>query len=372
MAFRRPKPLTVMQWPKDDPAGMGALGDAFLESMRVKNFAEKTILLWERNLRFFFEWCEPRGLTRPVQITRPIIERYQRHIFYYQQKNGRPLSAKTQSLRLQSIKMFYRWLTRSNYIPSNPAADIDLPKLEKKLPRQVLTISEVERVINVPDVNTPLGMRDRAILETLYSTGMRRGELLRLKLFDMNQETGVVFIRLGKGKKDRMIPIGERASAWLRKYIMEGRPKLVMEPDDGTIFLAYNGTPLSDGSLGEVVRNILIESEVGKGGSCHLFRHTMATHMLEGGADIRFIQQMLGHAQLTTTEIYTQVSIRKLKEIHSATHPGAKLERKKENPEHSETSEDRLATEEELFSSLTAEEKEEKKSGVAPDGEPQP
>jgi integrase/recombinase XerD len=239
---------------------------------------------------------------------------------------------------------------------SNPAADIDLPKLEKRLPRDILTISEVEQVLSVPDVTTPLGLRDRAILETLYSTGMRRGELLGLRLTDLNPETGVIMIRLGKGKKDRVLPIGERALAWLRKYITDARPQLVVEPDDGAIFLAYNGTPLIDGSLGEVVRNLILDSKVGKRGSCHLFRHTMATHMLEGGADIRFIQQMLGHAQLTTTEIYTQVSIRKLREI-LATHPGARLKRRAgtESPEGDETEEAR----EELFSTLAVEEEEE-------------
>ncbi|MBF0548698.1 MAG: tyrosine-type recombinase/integrase [Candidatus Riflebacteria bacterium] len=184
--------------------------------------------------------------------------------------------------------------------------------------------------MKVPDVKTPLGLRDRAILETLYSTGMRRGELLALRLYDLNPETGVVHIHLGKGKKNRIVPIGERAFIWIRKYIEDARRQIVIEPDDGTIFLASNGTPLCDGSLGVIVRNLLLNSEVGKRGSCHLFRHTMATHMLEGGADIRFIQQMLGHAQLSTTEIYTQVSIRKLREVFLATHPGARLKRKEE------------------------------------------
>ena len=133
-------------------------------------------------------------------------------------------------------------------------------------------------------------------------------------------------VRQGKGKKDRMIPIGDRALAWIDKYVTEARPSLSVEPDDGTLFLSNLGDSFSPGRLTQMVREYIDAANLGKRGSCHLFRHTMATLMLEGGADIRFIQQMLGHAELSTTEIYTQVSIRKLKEIHTATHP-ARLER---------------------------------------------
>jgi len=317
-------------WETSEPLGFNCLSIEFFDWMRFRNFSNNTLSLRERNLRFFFQWLAERNLTRPDQVTRLIIERYQRHIYYNNGFRGKLLTVRSQFARLQTIRAFFRWLTRKNYLPSNPAADIDLPKLEKRLPRDILTISDVEKIMTVPDITKPLGLRDRAILETFYSTGMRRGELLNLRLYDLNPETGTVSIRLGKGKKDRVIPIGDRALAWIRKYIEEARSQIVIEPDERYIFLAYNGTSLSDGSLGEIVRNILIESKVGKRGSCHLFRHTMATLMLEGGADIRFIQQMLGHAQLTTTEIYTQVSIRKLREIFLATHPGARLKRNKD------------------------------------------
>ena len=238
------------------------------------------------------------------------------------------MSFRCQHSHLVAVRAFFKWLTRNNHILSNPASDIELPKLEKRLPRHILTVSEVEQVLNAVNIKTAVGIRDRAILETFYSTGMRRKELLSLKLFDMDTERGTVMIRQGKGSKDRMIPIGERALAWIQKYLDEVRPRYIVEPDRGVLFLTVEGDIFNCQRVSQIARKYIIAANIGKTGSCHLFRHTMATLMLEGGADIRFIQQMLGHAKLQTTEIYTQVSIRKLKQVHEATHPGANLKRK--------------------------------------------
>jgi hypothetical protein len=143
----------------------------------------------------------------------------------------------------------------------------------------------------------------------------------------LDQERGTLMVRQGKGKKDRMVPIGERAIAWLARYLNDARPQLVMPPDPGTLFLTQEGEEISTHRLSQLVRDYVAEADLGKTGACHLFRHTCATLMLEGGADIRYIQEMLGHVELSTTQIYTQVSIRKLKAVHTLTHPGAKLER---------------------------------------------
>ena len=205
-----------------------------------------------------------------------------------------------------------------------------MPRLERRLPRHVLNISEAEQVLNMADTNDPLGIRDRAIMEMLYSTGMRRMELINLNIYDIDGERGTLIIRQGKGKKDRMIPIGDRAVKWIDKYLYEIRPTLVISPDHGTLFLTGQGEAFTPGRLTQMVRTYVSASGIGKKGACHLFRHTMATLMLEHGADIRYIQEMLGHAKLETTQIYTQVSIRKLKQIHTLTHP-AKLEPGKAN-----------------------------------------
>jgi len=194
--------------------------------------------------------------------------------------------------------------------------------MERRLPRHVLNVREVETVLAVPDLATPIGIRDRAMLEVLYSTGIRRMELINLTLTDIDADRGTLMVRQGKGRKDRMIPIGERALAWISKSRDDVRPELAIGQDDGTLFLTTLGAAFVPNRMTQLVRNYVDAADIGKSGSCHLFRHTMATLMLENGADIRFIQAMLGHAELSTTQIYTQVSIRMLKQIHSATHPG--------------------------------------------------
>jgi integrase/recombinase XerD len=201
-----------------------------------------------------------------------------------------------------------------------------MPKLPKRLPQYVLTVEEVERILSEPDCSKPSGIRDRAIMELLYSTGLRRMELAKLKVHDVNLGHGTLMVRGGKGGKDRMVPVGSRAAAWLTKYLADVRPTLTAATDDGRLFLTDFGESFEKHRLGDMVKRYIANAGIPAPGACHLFRHACATHMLENGADIRFIQAMLGHAQLSTTEIYTQVSISKLKEIHAATHP-AKLDR---------------------------------------------
>jgi integrase/recombinase XerD len=313
---------------KSDPRGMAALAERFLEWMEMRNYSDQTVRNRRLYLGYFIVWCEERSIARPSDVTRPILERYQRYLYFYRKKNGKPLTFRSQHAQLTPVRGFFKWLTRNNFILYNPASDLDLPRLERRLPKHVLTEKEAERIINQADIETPLGVRDRAILETLYSTGMRRMELVSLNLYDLDEERGTLMVRQGKNKKDRMIPIGDRAVAWIRKYLREVRPLLIVPPDDAVLYLSSQGEPLSRQGLSRIVRDYVTSAEVNKTGSCHLFRHTMATLMLENGADIRFIQKMLGHADLSTTQIYTQVSIRQLKQIHESTHP-ARLHRDK-------------------------------------------
>jgi integrase/recombinase XerD len=212
-------------------------------------------------------------------------------------------------------------MTRQNHILHNPASEIDLPRLGRSLPKNILSAEEVERVMTLCAIEEPIGLRDRALLEVLYSTGMRRLEIVRLKLYDLSLDRGLLLVNQGKGSKDRYVPIGARARLWLEKYIREGRPQLVSEPDDFTVFLTAQGEPFSRDHLTFAVKERIDAAQLGKTGSCHLFRHTMATLMHEGGADIRHIQAILGHEDIRTTQIYTQVAIRALQQIHAATHP---------------------------------------------------
>jgi integrase/recombinase XerD len=300
---------------------------AYLEWLLVRNYSAATAKGREHYIGEFIKWSRERSLTKPEEVTKPVLERYQRYLYHYRKKDGKPLSFPSQIARLTPVRAFFKWLCRQNILPSNPASELELPRGERRLPKAVLTAGETERILSVPDIKTATGLRDRAMLEVFYSTGMRRMELAGLKLHDLDAERGTVMIRQGKGKKDRLIPMGDRAFAWVRKYAEDARPSLVCEPDDGTVFLTNDGTPLEPGRLTQHVSAIVKAAGLEKRGSCHMFRHTCATLMLENGADVRFIQQQLGHVDLSTTQIYTQVSVRMLKEVHTRTHPAATLER---------------------------------------------
>jgi integrase/recombinase XerD len=319
---------TVKKRSSDAPpvSPLAAMMERHLQDLLVKNYSEYTVKNRKVHIGFFIQWCHDRGITEPTEVTRPILEHYQRYLFHYRQKNGNPLTFRSQLARLVPLRVWFRWMARQRHILHNPASELELPRLEHRLPKVVLTVAEMEQVLAQPNVNDPLGLRDRALMETLYSTGMRRLELAHLKLYDLDTERGTVTIRQGKGKKDRVIPIGDRAAAWIEKYLRESRPQLAVEPDDHTVFLSNAGEPFCLDHLSDLVRTHVDSANIGKRGACHLFRHCMATLMLENGADIRYIQQMLGHSDLKTTQIYTQVSIRQLKLIHSATHP-ARLEK---------------------------------------------
>jgi integrase/recombinase XerD len=327
MPRKRTSKAKVAVGAPNDPEGLYVWMKRYLESMRVRNYSPFTVDNREISLLQFFGWCDARSIGRPQEVTKPILERYQRHLFHLRKRDGKPLSFRTQHSRLVPVRAYFKWLTRQNVLLWNPASELELPRVERRLPRYVLTESEAERVLGMPDVSDAIGLRDRAILEVLYSTGIRRLEVVHLSVYDIDQERGTLIVRQGKGKKDRMVPIGERAIAWVGRYLEDVRPKLVMPPDDGTLFLGATGEELDPNWLSQWVHRYVDAADIGKRGACHLFRHTMATLMLENGADVRYIQEMLGHAELSTTQIYTQVSIRRLKQVHTLTHPGASLSR---------------------------------------------
>lgn len=191
---------------------------------------------------------------------------------------------------------------------------------EELLEKVVLTAHEVELVLMQPDVNDPLGVRARAILETLYSTGMRRMELVALGVYDVDWQRETAHIRSGKGKKERIVPIGGRALLWIRRYLDDVRPLLLAGRSEPALFLTINGEPMRRQTVSDLVTKCIEAAGINKTGSAHVLRHTAATLMLENGADVRFIQAMLGHEKLSSTEIYTKVSIEKLNEVHAATH----------------------------------------------------
>ena len=315
----------------------------YKEQLYAKNYAQQRVEYKFASLGWFIEWCHDRGIYRIEEITRPVLQRYQRHLFTAENRSGKPLSVASQRNRLTAVRTWFTFLMRENLLRYNPASELELPKQEKRLPKDSLTPAEAELVLIQPDIETEKGLRDRAILEVLYSTGIRRQEVINLRLRDVNSADSVLFIQQGKGSKDRFVPIGERALLWIDKYKQEVRPYHYLPSSPDALFLGETGKVLDPHKVSRAVKKYVKMANIDKVGSCHLFRHTMATLMLNNGADIRFIQQMLGHSQISTTEIYTHVAIHKLKEVHALTHP-AKL------PESG-----RVVTEEDLFAALDAE-----------------
>src|ERR1700723_2333134 len=338
--------------------GLEVMMREYLNALLVQNYSTNTVSNREFLIRQFIQWCIERGLAEPVEVTRPVLERYQRYLFLYRKKNGEPMSFRSQHSRLVPLRMWFRWLTRRNHLLHNPASELELPKLGQPLPKTIFSSHEVEQILQLCDVADPIGLRDRAIIEVLYSTGIRRMEVIGLKLYDLSLDRGVLLVRQGKGKKDRYVPVGERAVAWLQKYIDEARPQLALEPDDMTVFLTVQGEGFSPDYMTSTVKARIDAAKLGKTGACHLFRHTMATLMHENGADIRFIQEILGHMKLETTQIYTHVSIRTLQQVHASTHPAAMLTR----PAASASAPERPGGED-LFAALHAEAEEEREDG---------
>jgi integrase/recombinase XerD len=313
------------------PDSLAAWSRRYIEALTVQHRSVSDVRTRRSKLAHFHAWCSAHGLERPQDITHAAMGRFQRHLFHYRKLDGHPLTINGQRVTLFTIEMFFRWLVRQKVVQSNPAADLELPRRTDDL-REPLTLAEVETVLALPDIGTWDGLRDRVVLELFYATGIRRVELTNLIQTDIDRERGTLHVRLGKGRKDRFVPVGERALAWIDKYEREARPVLMADPAERHLFLNQYGQPLSPDGLSWRVRDYFRAAGITKRGACHLFRHTMATAMLDNGADIRHVQEILGHSQITSTQRYTHVSIARLKAVHAATHPAARLLRPLDDP----------------------------------------
>lgn len=306
---------------KDGPT-LAAYTDQYLEHLRTLNRTDKAVRSRWNELKYFLRWCHERDLIQPRQVTHTILEGYQRFLFRYRKPNGKPLSVSSQRGRLGGVKCFFSWLCRQHVVDANPASDLELPREEGRLPDEALTVSQVETLLALPNIADPLGVRDRAMLELFYSTGIRRTEMARLTVAALNREKRILWVRQGKGRKDRVVPVGQRALSWVEKYIEDVRPLLVVDATEAALFLTGYGEAFNEDVLGRKVREYILKADIGRTtGGAHMLRHACATHMLEGGADIRFIQQLLGHEKLETTAIYTHVTIDQLQSVHARCHP---------------------------------------------------
>jgi len=294
----------------------------FLQTMRMRNCSEKTIRTWQYVINRFVKWCHERGVECMSDVTPDLMTAYRRSLFHYRNpKTGKPIKFDTQAHYLIPLGRWFNWMVDQRFLDVNPAKDIELPKSEERLPTAVLTAAQVERLLNLPDVTNQYGLRDRAVMETLYSCGIRCGELVGLDVYDISHERGTLTVRLGKNRKDRVVPIGERALSWIKKWTHDVRPDLVTHSGEQALFVTGTGRRLHPNGLSNRVRQYLVKVGVKQRGACHLLRHTAATLMMENGADLRSLQEFLGHSRIRATQIYTHVSIKRLKEVHRRTHP---------------------------------------------------
>ncbi len=300
------------------------LRDEYIQSLKVRNLAKRTIEARFFMLGKFFDYLQSRSAERIDTISKGIILDYQTELYQTINKRGRPNSVTYQNSMLSAVKGFMRFLKERDYIVRDPTLDISYGKQPKRLPRGILTATEARRIINTPDTQCALGYRDRVILEVLYTTGIRKQELNNLSLSDVDYHDGFLRIIQGKGRKDRIVPLGRIACRYLENYIKSVRPELIKDPYNNALFLSTRGNRLSKNMVWDMVKKYAKKAKIKKNISPHTFRHTCATAMLKNKADIRAVQELLGHESLESTQIYTRVTINDLKKIHKRCHPREK------------------------------------------------
>ncbi|MBW2064252.1 MAG: site-specific tyrosine recombinase XerD [Deltaproteobacteria bacterium] len=287
------------------------LVDQFVQYLKVeRGLSENTVLSYNRDLVRFSRYLEERKIS-------PLMVKQEDLMDYISSLKGR-LSMRSIARSLSAIRMFFRFLVYERKMKANPARLLGTPKIPRNLP-ETLTPDEVDLLLSQPDCTTPTGQRDKAMLEILYASGVRVSELVDMRFANVNLEGG--FVRtVGKGAKERLVPIGQKAIEALRAYLDEGRKALLKRPSP-YLFLTMRGKPMTRQGFWKIIRHYGLKGGLKKPITPHGVRHSFATHLLEGGADLRSVQVMLGHADISTTQIYTHVTRDRLKEVHERYHP---------------------------------------------------
>jgi len=288
--------------------------DRFLHYLIVeKGLSKNTIEAYSHGLNRFLNYLRGKGTEEVREISKLDI----REFLLFLKRKG--LSSKTLARNLVSIRVFLRFLTEESILSANPAEEIESPKTAKTLP-EILSLEEVETLLEQPDPQIPQGMRDRAMLEMLYATGMRVSELTRLQVNHVHLDAGYVLV-YGKGSKERIVPIGNEAIEWARRYMGETRERLLKKRESPFLFVNRSGKPMSRQYFWKSIKAYGRRAGIRKRITPHLLRHSFASHLLERGADLRSVQLMLGHADISSTQIYTHVTGERLKKIHQRYHP---------------------------------------------------
>lgn len=295
----------------------------FLTWARRRGFAARTLKNFRKYLELYAAFLDLRALPDPREATRATIADFQAHLMVHRCQRGRPYSTSARIHVLAWLKRLYEYLLDEQKILTDPTAGLKLPRQGRRLPRSILSADEMRRLLLAPDVTTPAGLRDRALLELVYGTGLRFSEIVDLAVHDVDLEEQVLWVRQGKGRKDRVLPLGRWATHWLRRYLTASD---AVRRRRGTerVFLASRADRISNEMLNLSLRTYVRQADIAKSVSIHTIRHTFATVLLQGGADIRKIQKLLGHSQLTTTEIYTHLDLADLRRVQARCHPREK------------------------------------------------
>jgi integrase/recombinase XerD len=299
---------------------------AFADDLTLRNYSARTASDYGYSLRSLATFLEQRIITDVAAITTANLTDFQRWLYHQPTRHGVARGVCHQNAVLAAVRSFFRFLRREGYVIRDPAAELEYAKEPRRLPRNILTTAEARRIIEAPDTGTTLGVRDRAILETLYATGLRSAELRGVRIADVNLEEELLRVNGGKGGHDRVVPIGAHAAKWIETYANAIRPQLARARGQSAgsnerLFLSANGRPIDPHTLGDIVKRYAKLARVKKHVTCHVWRHTCATHLIQNRANVRHVQEMLGHRSLSTTERYLWLTIADLKEAHAKFHP---------------------------------------------------
>jgi len=299
-----------------------ALLDEFCDAVWLEDgLAKNTLDSYHRDLRLFAQWLERQGSASLLSAAEADLAAYLASRSSPRGAKKRGIRSSTQARLHSSLKRFYQFLARGRRIEVDPTLKLDPPKKPPRFPK-TLSEEDVEALLAQPDAATPLGLRDRTMLEVLYASGLRVSELVRLKLAEVSFDMGVVRV-FGKGGKERLVPLGEEAIAWLSRYSKEGRPALLRKRSSDYVFVTWRGGPMTRQAFWHLLKKRAARAIPGRALSPHTLRHAFATHLLNHGADLRVVQLLLGHADISTTQIYTHVARERLKKLHKDHHPRA-------------------------------------------------
>ena len=294
---------------------------AFADYLTLRNYAARTVSDYGYSLRNLAAFLDQRAVAAVDAVTAAHLTGFQRWLYYQPTRHGKARGVCHQNAVLAAVRSFFRYLHREGSILRDPAAGLEYAREPRRLPRHILTPAEAKRIIEAAESTTPLGCRDRAILEVLYATGLRRNELRHLKPGDVDREQGLLRVNDGKGGADRVVPLGTLAVRCLENYVNAIRPRLLRGASCAWLFLSCTGRQIDPNTLNAIVRKYARAARVNKPVTCHTWRHSCATHLIQNHANVRHVQEMLGHRSLATTERYLRLTITDLKAAHQRCHP---------------------------------------------------